>query len=85
MTTIGAKYGKTAAQVILRWLRQEEIIAIPKSVHEERILQNYDIDDFTLSEQDMEKVEQMDAGKSLILDVPSVDEVYRLHGIRFEQ
>ena len=85
LTAIGEKYGKTAAQVILRWLRQEEIIAIPKSVHEERILQNYEIDDFTLSEQDMEKVEQMDAGKSLILDVPSLDEVYRLHGIRFEQ
>lgn len=85
LTAIGERYGKTAAQVILRWLRQKEIIAIPKSVHEDRILQNYEIDDFVLSEQDMEKIEQMDTGKSLILDVPSLDEVYRLHGIRFEQ
>lgn len=85
LTAIGEKYGKTAAQVILRWLRQEEIIAIPKSVHEDRISQNYKIDDFTLSEQDLGKIEKMDTGNSLILDVPSLDEVYRLHGIRFEQ
>lgn len=82
---IGEKYGKTPAQVILRWLRQNEIIAIPKSVHEDRIRQNYDVDDFTLSAQDREKVEMMDTGKSLILDVPSLDEVYRLHNIRFKQ
>lgn len=85
LTAIGERYGKTAAQVILRWLRQKEIIAIPKSVHEDRICQNYEIDDFMLSEQNVDKIEQMDTGKSLILDVPSLDEVYRLHGIRFEQ
>ena len=85
LSVIGEKYGKTSAQVILRWLRQKTIIAIPKSVHEERIQQNYDIDDFELSIQDMEKIEQMDTGKSLILDVPSLDEVYRLHNIRFKQ
>lgn len=85
LATIGEQYGKTPAQVILRWLRQSNIIAIPKSVHEERIRQNYDIDDFKLSEQDIKKVEELDTGKSLILDVPSLDEVYRLHDIRFEQ
>ena len=82
---IGENYGKTPAQVILRWLRQSNITAIPKSVHEERIRQNYDVDDFELSEEDMKKVEQMDTGKSLILDVPNLNEVYRLHDIRFEQ
>ena len=85
LSAIGEKYGKTPAQVILRWLRQKTIIAIPKSVHEERIQQNYDVDNFELSIQDMEKIEQMDTGKSLILDVPSLDEVYRLHNIRFKQ
>ena len=85
LSAIGEQYGKTPAQVILRWLRQSNIIAIPKSVHEERIRQNYDIDDFKLSEQDIKKVEELDTGKSLILDVPSLDEVYRLHDIRFEQ
>ena len=82
---IGEKYAKSSAQVILRWLRQNNIIAIPKSVHEERIWENYRIDDFELSAQDIEIIEQMDTGESLILDVPSLEEVYRLHNIRFEQ
>lgn len=85
LTTIGQQYGKTPAQVILRWLYQNKIVAIPKSVHEERIRQNYDIYNFELSEQDIRKIEQMDKGRSLILDVPNLDEVYRLHDIRFEQ
>lgn len=85
LAKIGEKYGKTPAQVILRWMRQSKIIAIPKSVHEERISQNYDIDDFELSMQDMMNIEQMDTEKSLILDVPNINEVYRLHNIRFEQ
>lgn len=85
LVSIGKKYGKTPAQVILRWLRQSQIIAIPKSVHEERIRQNYDVDDFELSEQDMEIIEHMDLEKSLILDVQDINEVYRLYDIRFEQ
>ena len=85
LQTIGKKYAKSSAQVILRWLRQNNIIAIPKSVHEERIGENYRIDDFELSAQDIETIEQMDTGESLILDVPSLEEVYRLHNIRFEQ
>lgn len=85
LTAIGQKYGKTPAQIILSWLRQNHIVAIPKSVHEERIRQNYDVDDFVLSEQDMKNIERMDMERSIILDVPNLDEVYRLHGIHFEQ
>ena len=85
LAAIGAAYGKTPAQVILRWLRQRGIIAIPKSVHEERIHQNYEVDDFRLSAEDMACIEAMDRGRSMILDIPSLDEVYRLHGITFEQ
>ena len=85
LTAIGQEYGKTPAQVVLRWLMQSNMIAIPKSVHEERICQNFDISDFTLSVSDMEQIEHMDTGKSLILDVPALDEVQRLHGIRFVQ
>ena len=85
LSEIGRPYGKTAAQVVLRWLRQEGIIAIPKSVHAERIQQNFDVDDFTLSPADMVQIAALDTGKPLILDVPSVNEVYRLHGIRFDQ
>ena len=85
LTGIGAADSKTPAQVILRWLRQEGIIAIPKSVHRERMEQNFDIDDFSVSNDDMDKIRLMDSGSSLILDIPSLDEVYRLHNIRFEQ
>lgn len=82
---IGAQYEKTPAQVILRWMRQSNIITIPKSVHAERIRQNFDVDDFMLSAEDMEQIGKLDRGHSLILDVPSLDEVFRLHDIRFVQ
>jgi diketogulonate reductase-like aldo/keto reductase len=62
---IGAKYGKTAAQVALRWLTQRGIVAIPKSTHKERMAQNFDIFDFTLSDDDMSQIatlNQQDAG-----------------------
>ena len=62
---IGAKYGKTAAQVALRWLTQRGIVAIPKSTHKERIAQNFDIFDFTLNADDMAQIaalNQQDAG-----------------------
>lgn len=85
LAEIGADYSKAPAQVILRWLRQEGIIAIPKSVHVERMKQNFSIDDFTISGGDMDKIRQMDCGKSLILNIPGIDEVYRLHDIRFVQ
>lgn len=85
LTAIGAQYGKSPAQVALRWLRQEGIVAIPKSIHAERIQQNFDVDDFVLSPADMVQISAMDTGHSLILDVPSLNEVYRLHSIRFEQ
>lgn len=85
LTEIGKQYGKTPAQVVLRWLRQEGVVAIPKSVHAERIAQNFDVDDFTLSAADMVQISGLDMGKPLILNVPSLNEVYRLHNIRFEQ
>lgn len=85
LAEIGGYFGKTPAQVILRWLRQSGMIAIPKSVHEERIRENFDIDGFALSDAQMERIGAMDRGKSVILDIPSLDEVYRLHGIRFVQ
>lgn len=62
---IGAKYGKTAAQVALRWLTECDIIAIPKSSHKERMAQNFEIFDFSLSPEEMQSVaelNQQDAG-----------------------
>lgn len=59
LVEIGAKYDKTPAQVILRWDLQNHIITIPKSVHQERIIQNADIFDFELSLEDLEKINQL--------------------------
>ena len=85
LSAIGKKYGKTPAQVILCWLMQSGIIAIPKSVHEERLKENFYTGDFVLSDDDMKRIGAMDRKESLILNITSLDEVYRLHNIRFEQ
>lgn len=65
LEVIGAKYGKTAAQVALRWLTQRGIVAIPKSTHMERMEQNFNIFDFRLNDEDMAQIatlNQQDAG-----------------------
>mgnify|MGYP000944677150 CR=1 FL=1 len=65
LIAIGQKYGKSAAQVALRWLVQRGIVAIPKSSHIERMQQNFDVFDFTLTRDDMVQIETMnqsDAG-----------------------
>jgi len=64
---IGSQYGKTAAQVVLRWHIQRGVIAIPKSVHAERIRENFDIFDFELSDQDMEAIRALDEEKGLFV------------------
>ena len=56
---IGAKYGKTASQVALRWLIQRGIVAIPKSTHKERMAQNFSLFDFTLTDDDMTRIATM--------------------------
>lgn len=59
LASIGAKYGKTAAQVALRWLTQSGIVAIPKSSHKERMAQNFDIFDFALTFDEMAQISNM--------------------------
>lgn len=63
LKAIGDKYGKTNAQVALKFLLNEGIVAIPKSIHKERMASNLAIDDFKLSEEDMETIRKMDTGK----------------------
>lgn len=63
--SIAQKYNKSVAQVILRWLTQRGIVAIPKSVHKERIIENFHIFDFELSQEDMESIAALDTKKSL--------------------
>jgi len=63
LKAIGDKYGKTNAQAALKFLLNEGIVAIPKSTHKERMASNLAIDDFKLSEEDMETIRKMDTGK----------------------
>lgn len=79
---IGKKYGKSAAQVALRWLIQRGVIIIPKSVHIERMEQNIDIFDFTLSHEDMAEITALDTGKSLFFDHHDPDVVKMFMGWR---
>ena len=68
LSKIGEKYHKSAAQVALRWNLQRGVVVIPKTVHEDRMRQNFEVFDFTLSEEDMEKIRAMDIGHSEIVD-----------------
>ncbi len=65
---IGAKHGKSVAQVALRFLTQEGVIVIPKSTHKNRMEENFNIFDFELSSDDLDKIRALDTGKSLFCD-----------------
>ena len=66
--SIGEQYSKSAAQVVLRWLIQRGIVAIPKSVHEERIVENFDVFDFELSVENMNTISGLNESESLFPD-----------------
>jgi 2,5-diketo-D-gluconate reductase A len=68
LQSIGNKYDKSIAQVILRWLTQRGVIAIPKSVRKERMAENFNSLDFELSANDMEAIKTLDTTASLFFD-----------------
>lgn len=68
IAAIGEKYGKTNGQVILHWLLQRGIVAIPKSVHKERMEENFDVFDFELSDEDMATMAGLDKHESQFFD-----------------
>ena len=61
---VGAKYGKTVAQTVLRFLIQSGVVVIPKSTHKERMQENFNVFDFTLNEDDMQKIQALDEAES---------------------
>lgn len=63
LKSIGKKHGKTAAQVVLRWDLQKGVVTIPKSVHKERIKENADIFNFTLTEQEVREIDSLEAAE----------------------
>lgn len=82
LTKIGGKYGNSAAQVALRWNVQRGVVVIPKSVHRERMVQNFDIWDFQLSREDMEEISKLDVGHSEIVNHDDPGFIKMLHGLK---
>ena len=68
LASIGKKYNKSIAQVVIRWLTQRGVIAIPKSVSKERMEENFNSLDFELSNGDMEAIKSLDTNASLFFD-----------------
>ena len=68
LVEIGKRYGKSAAQVVLRWNAQRGVSIIPKSVHLDRMKQNLDIWDFSLTDEEMQAVAKRDLGHSEIVN-----------------
>src|SRR3954471_24981680 len=84
LLSIGKKYNKSVAQVILRWLTQRGIVVIPKSVRKERIKENFNIFDFQLSEEDMNAIKELDTKESLFFDHRDPAMVKRLGSYKLE-
>ena len=80
LTEIGQKYDKTAAQVALRWNTQRGVVIIPKSTHKERMEENFNIWDFTLSDEDMAAIAKLDLGHSEIIDHSTAETAQFLNG-----
>lgn len=79
---IGARYRKTVAQVILRWLTQRRVVAIPKSVRKERIIENFNIFDFELGPQDMDAIAALDTKASVFFDHRDPNVVKRFGSVK---
>lgn len=85
LTAIGQKYGKSAAQVALRWNVQRGVAVIPKSIHKERMEQNIDIWDFQLTNEDMAEIAKLDIGHSEIVDHSDPKFVQMLHQMKVHE
>jgi len=82
LRSIGGEHGKTVAQVILRWLLQRGVVAIPKSVRKERIAENFAVFDFALTEADMAAIAGLDTKVSSFFDHRDPEMVKRLSGVK---
>lgn len=82
LVEIGKKYGKTSAQAALRFLIQSNVVVIPKSTHKERMEQNFNVFDFSLSAEDMSAIQKLDESESLFFshyDPATVEMLTKLH------
>lgn len=75
LKTIAQRHGKSVGQVILRWLNQRNVVVIPKTVRKERMIENFNIFDFSLSDEQMSTIARLGTGTSLIQDVMDLSTV----------
>ncbi|MEF3355509.1 aldo/keto reductase [Paenibacillus sp. GYB006] len=83
LVAIAEKYNKSVAQVILRWLTQRGVVAIPKSVHKERIIENFNIFDFKINQEDMDKITELDTKNSVFFSHTDPEFVKWLGNVKF--
>jgi len=84
LSSIAQSHEKTVAQVILRWLIQRQVVAIPKSVHTERIVENWNVFDFELAQEDMDAIAALDTKASSFLDHRDPETVKRLTSFKLD-
>ena len=85
LTEIAQKYGKTAAQVTLRWNVQRGVVIIPKSIHKNRMEENFAIWDFTLSDNDMATIDALDVVNSEIIDHSAAETAKWMNGWKIHE
>ncbi len=85
LTAIGEKYGKSAAQIALKWNVQRNVVIIPKSTHIERMEQNMDIWDFELTADEMAEISNLDLGKSEIVDHSDPAFIKMIHSLKVHE
>lgn len=85
LAEIGQKYGKANGQVILRWLMQRGIVVIPKSVHKNRMKENFDVFDFELSDEDMQTIAKLDKDESQFFDHRDPETIEQIFGSSLAQ
>ena len=85
LISLAKKYNKTTAQIILKWLKKNNIISIPKSTNYTHLQENIQLNNFTLTAEELDALTQLDKKHSIILDLHDINEVYRLHNIKFIQ
>ena len=83
LTAIAEEHGKSVGQVVLRWLIQRRVVVIPKSARRERLEENINVFDFTLSDAQMNTISTLDTGSSLFIDHNDVSAVTLLSGVKF--
>lgn len=84
LTEIAGKYGRSVAQIVLRWLVQKNVVVIPKSVNPSRMQENFTVFDFVLDGEDMQKIEAMESGESCFFSHDDPDRIKAIANVKFD-